>query len=159
MSEYRCFCGLPYRALKKLFGRRLYHPQAGHVLACPQCSYQSWHIGMAHSVCLQCGFEHEGGASPLPEEDLVVAEDNPVAITADGNYYCLPCAKIVYGSISIEDTVGKDPGYKRHKDYSGNLFEIVLGDSEEAKHAACRRCENFIIEDNQDEHERDTIAL
>jgi hypothetical protein len=160
MSEYRCFCGYSHQDLKVLFGRRLYHPTDGHLLVCPECKYMSYHIGMAHSVCLQCGFEHEGGASPLPEEDVIVVEDSPVAITADGSYYCLACAKTVYGSIAIEDTIEKEPGYKRHKDHSGNLFEVVMADSQEAKIAACRRCENYIIEDsNQRNYERDTIEL
>jgi hypothetical protein len=115
---------------------------------------------MAHSVCLQCGLEHEGGASPLPEEDVIAEEDSPVAITADGSYYCLGCAKIVYGAIAIEDTVDKEPGYKRHKDNSGKLFEVVTADSQEAKIAACRRCNEYIIEDtNRSSYERDTIEL
>lgn len=158
MSEYRCFCGLGYHLLRQLFGTRIFHIHDGHVLPCPECKYLAFHIGMAHSMCLQCGFEHAGGASPLPEEDDIVVEDSPVAITADGSYYCLPCAKIVYGTIAIEDTIEKEPGYKRHKDRSGNLFEVVLGDSQEAKIAACKRCDEYIIGDIN-RNERDTIRL
>ncbi|WP_157506949.1 hypothetical protein [Ktedonobacter racemifer] len=42
-----------------------------------------------------------------------------VAIAADADMYCVPCAKALYGEEPIEAVVAGEPGYERYTDGEG----------------------------------------
>ena len=73
MSEqYRCFCGYSQQQLYKIFGALMWHIKDGHILQCPECLYMSYHVMLAHGICINCGFQHGTPASGEQEEEFVV---------------------------------------------------------------------------------------
>lgn len=53
-----------------------------------------------------------------------------VAIVADAEMYCVPCAKGFYGEEVIEAVIAGEPGYERYTDHEGNPLTVVLRGSE-----------------------------
>jgi len=63
-----------------------------------------------------------------------------VAIVADVEMYCVPCAAMVYGISSMQMVVDGVPGWQGLVDYAGNSFGVVLYGSEDVHTMYCGRC-------------------
>lgn len=73
-----------------------------------------------------------------------------VAIAADANLYCVPCAKRLYGDEAIQAVVDAVPSWGKYRDHEGNPFGVVLRWSEDAHTQYCgapgcgeRLCEEY----------------
>jgi len=63
-----------------------------------------------------------------------------VALAADAEMYCVPCAKRRYGEDAIEAVIDGTPGYERYNDHEGNPFTVVLSGSENLEGMCCGGC-------------------
>lgn len=63
-----------------------------------------------------------------------------VAIAADADMHCVPCAKRVYGAAVIEAVIDGSPEYEQYTDHEGNPFTVVLAGSEDLNGMCCGDC-------------------
>lgn len=63
-----------------------------------------------------------------------------VAIAADADLHCVPCAKRVYGAAVIEAVIDGSPGYEQYTDHEGNPLGVVLFGSEDLNGMCCGDC-------------------
>lgn len=63
-----------------------------------------------------------------------------VALAADADMYCVPCAKRRYGEGAIQAVIDGTSGYERYTDHEGNLFTVVLSGSEDLEGMCCGDC-------------------
>lgn len=63
-----------------------------------------------------------------------------VAITADADSYCVPCAMERYGAKRIQAVIDGGPGYDRFTDHEGNPFGAVLHGTADTHGMSCGDC-------------------
>ncbi|HEX4206247.1 MAG TPA: hypothetical protein VHZ51_19020 [Ktedonobacteraceae bacterium] len=70
-----------------------------------------------------------------------------IAIVADADVYCVPCAKGLYSETTIQAVVDGTPGYEAYQDHEGNPFGVVLRMSEDLHCQYCGCCHSRLCDD------------
>ncbi|GHO69781.1 hypothetical protein KSC_086730 [Ktedonobacter sp. SOSP1-52] len=60
-----------------------------------------------------------------------------VAIAADANLFCIPCAMRFYGEEVIQAVIAGEPGWQSYTDHEGNPFTPVLRGAEDLHYQYC----------------------
>jgi len=63
-----------------------------------------------------------------------------VAIVADAEMLCVPCAKWRYGAAPVQRVIDGEPGYEQYTDHEGNVLGVVLHGSEDVHGQSRGRC-------------------
>lgn len=71
-----------------------------------------------------------------------------VALSADADLYCVPCAQTLYGTTPIQAVVDGTAGYEQYTDHEGNPFGVLLYGSEDLHGEFCGNCHERLCEED-----------